>query len=180
MQEREARLSLVPLRGAGSAAQNLLHVPPGADRDRCPPVQNRTVVQHHQALARTHHLQRPAGLAGPHPLPGQHSMSSTTQSTPLPCCWLNACHLHPHHQLPVELSVCYLAPVLMRNVIPQGCPLVWLPRDISLRGCSSVRSPCCVLAPLAGPGKQRLIYLCIDICFPSNICVSICFYYLPE
>ncbi|NXG77445.1 BRID5 protein, partial [Baryphthengus martii] len=32
----------------------------------------------------------------------------------------------------------------------------------------------------AGPGKQRLIYLCIDICFPSNICVSICFYYLPE
>ncbi|NWJ00017.1 BRID5 protein, partial [Crypturellus undulatus] len=31
-----------------------------------------------------------------------------------------------------------------------------------------------------GPGRQRLIYLCIDICFPSNICVSICFYYLPE
>ncbi|XP_044308467.1 BRICHOS domain-containing protein 5 [Varanus komodoensis] len=31
-----------------------------------------------------------------------------------------------------------------------------------------------------GPPKQRLIYLCIDICFPSNICVSICFYYLPE
>ncbi|XP_021266755.1 BRICHOS domain-containing protein 5 isoform X2 [Numida meleagris] len=31
-----------------------------------------------------------------------------------------------------------------------------------------------------GPGKQRLIYLCIDICFPSNICVSICFYYLPD
>uniref|UniRef100_A0A8D0H6H1 BRICHOS domain containing 5 n=1 Tax=Sphenodon punctatus TaxID=8508 RepID=A0A8D0H6H1_SPHPU len=31
-----------------------------------------------------------------------------------------------------------------------------------------------------GPRKQRLIYLCIDICFPSNICVSICFYYLPE
>ncbi|XP_061456132.1 BRICHOS domain-containing protein 5 [Rhineura floridana] len=31
-----------------------------------------------------------------------------------------------------------------------------------------------------GPLKQRLIYLCIDICFPSNICVSICFYYLPE
>ncbi|KAM6424548.1 LOW QUALITY PROTEIN: BRICHOS domain-containing protein 5 [Liasis olivaceus] len=30
------------------------------------------------------------------------------------------------------------------------------------------------------PPKQRLIYLCIDICFPSNICVSICFYYLPE
>lgn len=33
---------------------------------------------------------------------------------------------------------------------------------------------------LTGPGRQRLIYLCIDICFPSNICVSICFYYLPE
>ncbi|XP_069502585.1 BRICHOS domain-containing protein 5 [Ambystoma mexicanum] len=31
-----------------------------------------------------------------------------------------------------------------------------------------------------GPGKQRLIYLCIDICFPSNICVSVCFYYLPD
>ncbi|KAJ6653903.1 hypothetical protein lerEdw1_007661 [Lerista edwardsae] len=31
-----------------------------------------------------------------------------------------------------------------------------------------------------GPAKQRLIYLCIDICFPSNICVSICFYYLPD
>ncbi|NXE81691.1 BRID5 protein, partial [Cochlearius cochlearius] len=31
-----------------------------------------------------------------------------------------------------------------------------------------------------GPRKQRLIYLCIDICFPSNVCVSICFYYLPE
>ncbi|XP_051523367.1 BRICHOS domain-containing protein 5 [Myxocyprinus asiaticus] len=30
------------------------------------------------------------------------------------------------------------------------------------------------------PGKQRLIYFCIDICFPSNICVSVCFYYLPE
>ncbi|XP_015232540.1 PREDICTED: BRICHOS domain-containing protein 5 [Cyprinodon variegatus] len=31
-----------------------------------------------------------------------------------------------------------------------------------------------------GPGKQRLVYFCIDICFPSNICVSVCFYYLPE
>ena len=31
-----------------------------------------------------------------------------------------------------------------------------------------------------GPGRQRLIYFCIDICFPSNICVSVCFYYLPE
>uniref|UniRef100_A0A8C8S083 BRICHOS domain containing 5 n=1 Tax=Pelusios castaneus TaxID=367368 RepID=A0A8C8S083_9SAUR len=31
-----------------------------------------------------------------------------------------------------------------------------------------------------GPGKKRLIYLCIDICFPSNICVSVCFYYLPD
>uniref|UniRef100_A0A3B4DQY2 BRICHOS domain-containing protein n=1 Tax=Pygocentrus nattereri TaxID=42514 RepID=A0A3B4DQY2_PYGNA len=32
---------------------------------------------------------------------------------------------------------------------------------------------------LAGP-KERLIYFCIDICFPSNVCVSVCFYYLPE
>uniref|UniRef100_A0A8C6S1I6 BRICHOS domain containing 5 n=2 Tax=Nannospalax galili TaxID=1026970 RepID=A0A8C6S1I6_NANGA len=32
----------------------------------------------------------------------------------------------------------------------------------------------------AGPQRQRLIYLCIDICFPSNICVSVCFYYLPD
>ncbi|KAM6951566.1 BRICHOS domain-containing protein 5 [Aplochiton taeniatus] len=31
-----------------------------------------------------------------------------------------------------------------------------------------------------GPGRQRLVYFCIDICFPSNICVSVCFYYLPE
>ncbi|KAK5850572.1 hypothetical protein PBY51_001440 [Eleginops maclovinus] len=31
-----------------------------------------------------------------------------------------------------------------------------------------------------GPGNQRLVYFCIDICFPSNICVSVCFYYLPE
>uniref|UniRef100_A0AAY4BXL0 BRICHOS domain-containing protein n=1 Tax=Denticeps clupeoides TaxID=299321 RepID=A0AAY4BXL0_9TELE len=31
-----------------------------------------------------------------------------------------------------------------------------------------------------GPAQQRLIYFCIDICFPSNICVSVCFYYLPE
>uniref|UniRef100_A0A8D2PF61 BRICHOS domain containing 5 n=1 Tax=Zosterops lateralis melanops TaxID=1220523 RepID=A0A8D2PF61_ZOSLA len=40
-------------------------------------------------------------------------------------------------------------------------------------------SHCCPCS-LAGPGRQRLIYLCIDICFPNNICVSICFYYLPE
>ncbi|PNI91459.1 BRICD5 isoform 1 [Pan troglodytes] len=31
-----------------------------------------------------------------------------------------------------------------------------------------------------GPRRQQLIYLCIDICFPSNICVSVCFYYLPD
>ncbi|KAL0983943.1 hypothetical protein UPYG_G00135030 [Umbra pygmaea] len=31
-----------------------------------------------------------------------------------------------------------------------------------------------------GPVQQRLVYFCIDICFPSNICVSVCFYYLPE
>ncbi|KAM8961521.1 BRICHOS domain-containing protein 5 [Pelodytes ibericus] len=30
------------------------------------------------------------------------------------------------------------------------------------------------------PARQRLIYLCIDICFPNNICVSVCFYYLPD
>ncbi|XP_070218260.1 BRICHOS domain-containing protein 5 isoform X1 [Bos mutus] len=34
--------------------------------------------------------------------------------------------------------------------------------------------------PPPGPQRQRLIYLCIDICFPSNICVSVCFYYLPD
>uniref|UniRef100_A0A3P8UM69 BRICHOS domain containing 5 n=1 Tax=Cynoglossus semilaevis TaxID=244447 RepID=A0A3P8UM69_CYNSE len=33
---------------------------------------------------------------------------------------------------------------------------------------------------MAHPGKQRLVYFCIDVCFPSNICVSVCFYYLPE
>lgn len=31
-----------------------------------------------------------------------------------------------------------------------------------------------------GAGRQRLVYFCIDICFPSDICVSVCFYYLPE
>ncbi|XP_077595132.1 BRICHOS domain-containing protein 5 isoform X2 [Stigmatopora nigra] len=31
-----------------------------------------------------------------------------------------------------------------------------------------------------GPGRQRLVYFCIDICFPNNICASVCFYYLPE
>ncbi|EFB17713.1 hypothetical protein PANDA_016236, partial [Ailuropoda melanoleuca] len=31
-----------------------------------------------------------------------------------------------------------------------------------------------------GPRRQRLIHLCVDICFPSNICVSVCFYYLPD
>uniref|UniRef100_A0A8C9CCU1 BRICHOS domain containing 5 n=1 Tax=Phocoena sinus TaxID=42100 RepID=A0A8C9CCU1_PHOSS len=30
------------------------------------------------------------------------------------------------------------------------------------------------------PQRQRLIYLCIGICFPSNICMSVCFYYLPD
>ncbi|XP_060795693.1 BRICHOS domain-containing protein 5 [Neoarius graeffei] len=32
----------------------------------------------------------------------------------------------------------------------------------------------------AGGPKERLIYFCIDICFPNNVCVSVCFYYLPE
>ena len=36
------------------------------------------------------------------------------------------------------------------------------------------------LCLVLGPGNQRLVYFCIDICFPSNICVSVCFYYLPE
>lgn len=35
-------------------------------------------------------------------------------------------------------------------------------------------------APPPGPRRQRLIHLCVDICFPSNICVSVCFYYLPD
>ncbi|XP_072916011.1 BRICHOS domain-containing protein 5 [Hemitrygon akajei] len=30
------------------------------------------------------------------------------------------------------------------------------------------------------PSRQRLIYFCIDICFPNNVCVSVCFYYLPD
>uniref|UniRef100_A0A8C3C8M7 BRICHOS domain containing 5 n=1 Tax=Cairina moschata TaxID=8855 RepID=A0A8C3C8M7_CAIMO len=76
-------------------------------------------------------------------------------------------------------------------------PIFWVRRAggklHSASGPCSGIAPCCwqgeapriphllsVLAHLAGPGKQRLIYLCIDICFPSNVCVSICFYYLPE
>uniref|UniRef100_A0A3B3U7I1 BRICHOS domain containing 5 n=1 Tax=Poecilia latipinna TaxID=48699 RepID=A0A3B3U7I1_9TELE len=47
-----------------------------------------------------------------------------------------------------------------------GVPVLFLTPMVSL------------IAP--GPGKQRLVYFCIDICFPSNICVSVCFYYLPE
>ncbi|KAG8506404.1 BRICHOS domain-containing protein 5 [Galemys pyrenaicus] len=44
----------------------------------------------------------------------------------------------------------------------------------------------CVETPIywvrhaGGPRKQRLIYLCVDICFPSSVCVSVCFYYLPD
>ncbi|XP_054549857.1 BRICHOS domain-containing protein 5 [Talpa occidentalis] len=44
----------------------------------------------------------------------------------------------------------------------------------------------CVKTPIywarraVGPQRQRLIYLCIDICFPSSVCVSVCFYYLPD
>ncbi|KAB0401487.1 hypothetical protein E2I00_009272, partial [Balaenoptera physalus] len=37
-----------------------------------------------------------------------------------------------------------------------------------------------LLAVLGSHERQRLIYLCIDICFPSNICMSVCFYYLPD
>ncbi|XP_074202615.1 BRICHOS domain-containing protein 5 isoform X1 [Camelus bactrianus] len=42
------------------------------------------------------------------------------------------------------------------------------------------RDPAAAGEYLTGPQRQRLIYLCIDICFPSNICVSVCFYYLPD
>uniref|UniRef100_A0A3B5L1N5 BRICHOS domain containing 5 n=1 Tax=Xiphophorus couchianus TaxID=32473 RepID=A0A3B5L1N5_9TELE len=50
---------------------------------------------------------------------------------------------------------------------------------------SVYQQPALFLTPMVsliapGPGKQRLVYFCIDICFPSNICVSVCFYYLPE
>ncbi|XP_055991086.1 BRICHOS domain-containing protein 5 [Sorex fumeus] len=31
-----------------------------------------------------------------------------------------------------------------------------------------------------GPQELRLVYLCIDICFPNSVCVSVCFYYLPD
>ncbi|KAM9209303.1 BRICHOS domain-containing protein 5 isoform 2-T2 [Dugong dugon] len=34
--------------------------------------------------------------------------------------------------------------------------------------------------PLSGPLWQQLIYLCIDISFPSNVCASVRFYYLPD
>ncbi|XP_064218408.1 BRICHOS domain-containing protein 5 isoform X1 [Aotus nancymaae] len=42
------------------------------------------------------------------------------------------------------------------------------------------RTPIYWAQRVEGPQRQRLIYLCIDICFPSNICVSVCFYYLPD
>nr|XP_023472334.1 BRICHOS domain-containing protein 5 isoform X8 [Equus caballus] len=42
------------------------------------------------------------------------------------------------------------------------------------------RDPAAAGEHLRGPPRQRLIYLCIDICFPSNICISVCFYYLPD
>ncbi|XP_055220966.1 BRICHOS domain-containing protein 5 isoform X1 [Gorilla gorilla gorilla] len=43
-----------------------------------------------------------------------------------------------------------------------------------------MRTPIYWVRRAEGPRRQRLIYLCIDICFPSNICVSVCFYYLPD
>ncbi|KAM9557888.1 BRICHOS domain-containing protein 5 isoform 2-T2 [Guaruba guarouba] len=58
--------------------------------------------------------------------------------------------------------------------------------EVDPRGLGEAVQTLCEQTPIfrvrrsEGPGKQRLIYLCIDICFPSNICVSICFYYLPE
>ncbi|NXC46861.1 BRID5 protein, partial [Penelope pileata] len=59
-------------------------------------------------------------------------------------------------------------------------------KQVNPRGLGEAIQALCEQTPIFwvrrvdGPGKQRLIYLCIDICFPSNICVSICFYYLPE
>ncbi|KFQ47892.1 BRICHOS domain-containing protein 5, partial [Nestor notabilis] len=58
--------------------------------------------------------------------------------------------------------------------------------EVDPRGVGEAVQTLCEQTPIfwvrrtEGPGKQRLIYLCIDICFPSNICVSVCFYYLPE
>ncbi|NXD66900.1 BRID5 protein, partial [Eolophus roseicapillus] len=58
--------------------------------------------------------------------------------------------------------------------------------DVDPRGLGEAVQTLCEQTPIfgvrrtEGPGKQRLIHLCIDICFPSNVCVSICFYYLPE
>ncbi|NWU90207.1 BRID5 protein, partial [Upupa epops] len=59
-------------------------------------------------------------------------------------------------------------------------------READPRGLGEAVRALCEETPIlwvrreAGPGRQRLIYLCIDICFPSNVCVSVCFYYLPE
>ncbi|KAL4836429.1 hypothetical protein H8958_020285 [Nasalis larvatus] len=50
--------------------------------------------------------------------------------------------------------------------------------DLVQRLCT--RTPIYWARRAEGPRTQRLIYLCIDICFPSNICVSVCFYYLPD
>uniref|UniRef100_A0A8D2E194 BRICHOS domain containing 5 n=1 Tax=Theropithecus gelada TaxID=9565 RepID=A0A8D2E194_THEGE len=50
--------------------------------------------------------------------------------------------------------------------------------DLVQRLCT--RTPIYWARRAEGPRRQRLIYLCIDICFPSNICVSVCFYYLPD
>uniref|UniRef100_A0A8C5IL16 BRICHOS domain-containing protein n=1 Tax=Junco hyemalis TaxID=40217 RepID=A0A8C5IL16_JUNHY len=84
---------------------------------------------------------------------------------------------------PLEQRACYL-----RRMEPWDLQMALNTSEHSLPGDSAGPkhpwgpqhcSHCCPCS-LAGPGRQRLIYLCIDICFPSNICVSICFYYLPE
>ncbi|XP_004373453.1 BRICHOS domain-containing protein 5 [Trichechus manatus latirostris] len=43
-----------------------------------------------------------------------------------------------------------------------------------------VRTPIYWARRTEGPLRQRLIYLCIDIGFPSNVCASVRFYYLPD
>nr|XP_058894599.1 BRICHOS domain-containing protein 5 [Kogia breviceps] len=64
--------------------------------------------------------------------------------------------------------LCLLPPLRAPGLLP--------PPD----GTPRPRDPAAAGEHLLGPQRQRLIYLCIDICFPSNICMSVCFYYLPD
>uniref|UniRef100_A0A8B9R5K9 BRICHOS domain containing 5 n=1 Tax=Anas platyrhynchos TaxID=8839 RepID=A0A8B9R5K9_ANAPL len=61
-----------------------------------------------------------------------------------------------------------------------GAALSALCRGWTPEGLGEAVQALCEQTPIFWVRRQRLIYLCIDICFPSNICVSICFYYLPE